>query len=223
VLELKYLYYLCQTSLTVSGVLSELFFKSKLQGNMEDKSETGYKDEELEDFLVTMLQYKEHNSTSDIKQIELSLPQYPRLTDLIQYMHHIYYYRDKQRPLLKESFYPISSLADYQLKDSSLAGVQFDNEHHICKIYLNNVISHKAISFPYSIESKSIELIFEHTDEIKINEPLLTSCSKVNVVYDWHLQRLSNGILSFCMLILIGYKRFLIQITCTKISTRDQN
>lgn len=223
-LNIKYTYFLCENSLTVSGTLFRLFEKYKQEFCINDNLNFDYSDEELEKFLINLIDCSEYLDGSNYNiNIDSMLINYYRLSDLMIYMHNIKYLMSKQKTVLEETLLVTPVLRDYQFEDSVLADISIDNQHHVCKILLRNVLQYNENRQNKNsiVNNGSALLTFHNTKQIVLKGEISAGSMKANKVYAWHNQRLSENLLCFCLLVLVGYERFEIKITYSYIETQS--
>ncbi len=220
-LYIEYLSYICQVSLTVNKQLVNLYNQysdhfSKIESNLD----YNFNDYELTNFLIHLIDSAEYWSSTEIARcIDDMVLSYYRLSDLIRYMHNINYIMLKHKTFLEESFLHYSQLDNCQLEDSRLVSLQVDNKKHLCNIILDNVLlySEKRINKSLPVDCGLLILSFLNTKKVELKGEICVECHEVNRVYKWHLMETSEKLKCFCLLILIGNRCFILQITCTDI------
>jgi hypothetical protein len=187
-LNIKYAYFLCENSLTVSGKLYQLFEEYKQEFCINDNLNFDYSDEELEKFLINLIDCSEYRDGPNYNiNIDSMLINYYRLSDLIIYMHNIKYLMSKQKLILEETLLVTPALQDYQFEDSLLADISIDNQHHVCKILLRNVLQYneKRQNKNNIVDCGSALLIFHNSEQIGLKGEISAGCMKANKVYAW--------------------------------------
>ena len=222
-LDYLYSYYICQQSITFNNHLSKLYRQYKNEHISYINKGYDFLDYDLELFLEKLID--EIDKIEDWKDIEKTrridnlVQSYHRLPDLLDYIHKILYFYNDYKKRLEETFFSLSALKDIQLADSRLCEISLDNRKHLCKLSFENIILYndKRYDKKIPINVGKIDLSFKSARVAEMTGLLTGDCLKVNTVYDWHLMKEDNQLLKFCVLILNGNKKYIIQIICSDI------
>lgn len=227
VLNIEYLSYLCQFSLTVNNKLLNLYNQYIYEfSNADNYIDYNYCDDQLNDFLINLIDSAEYwGDAEKAKDIDDKVLNYFRLSDLIHYMHHIDFLKKKHEKFLEESFLYFPKLNDYQFEDSRLVDIKIDNSEHICKILLRNVLFYgeKRINKRSPVDTGSLYMIFHNTKEVDLKGRIFVKNFDFNIVKRWHIMETQEKQIRFCLMTLIGSKCFLIQIVCSDIELEISN
>lgn len=221
VLNIEYLSYLCQFSLTVNNPLVNLYHQYSYEYNNDESSlDYNYSDYQHNEFLIHLIDSAECWSSAEMaKSLDDMVISYDRLSDLIHYMHHINYLMKRHKTFLEESLLYYPKLGDCQLEDSRLEDLQIDNKRHLCKIKLKNVLLYgeKRTNKRIPVNCGSLCMTFYNTKEIEMKGEIFVENHEVNIVKKWHIMETKEKHICFCLMILIGCRCFLLQITCSDI------
>jgi hypothetical protein len=222
-LEIEYLAYICKSSLTINNHLVNLFnqYSDNCHNNKHDILE--YSDDELNYFLVHLIDIAEYwTDIETAKEADSMVLNYYRLNDLIRYMHNVLNNLDAYRAKLRKAKLNLPLLCNFQLADSRLTALHIDNIKHICNMSLDNVVlygdSRKEKSIP--VNCGSVDITFNNTKKVEMKGEINTEIYSLNNVYDYYLTETTEKLLSICFLFMIGYRCFLIQITCADIDIK---
>ena len=70
------------------------------------------------------------------------------------------------------------------------------------------------------VDSGSLILTFHNTQKVEMKGDLSVEMQEVNRVYAWHLMETTENQMCFCLLILLGCRCFILQITCSRITSK---
>lgn len=221
VLNIEYLSYLCQFSLTVNNPLVNLYNQYSYDfSNDVSSCDYNYSDYQHNEFLINLIDSAECWSSAELaKTLDDMVISYDRLSDLIHYMHHINYLTNKHETFLEESLLYYPKLGNCQLEDSRLVDLQVDKQRHLCKIKLDKVLLYgeKRINKSIAVDCGSLCMTFHNTKEIEMKGEIFVENYEVNIVKKWNIMEASEKLICFCLLTLIGNRCFLLQITCSDI------
>ncbi|MDF2943251.1 MAG: hypothetical protein K0S01_2109 [Herbinix sp.] len=220
ILDIEYLSYICQLSLTVNNQLVN-HYNQYIENNDENES-LGYdfRDYELNNFLINLVDTAEYWTDNETaKNNDSLILSYFRMTDLIQYMHNINYLSKKHRTILEKTLLNYPQLKDFQLEDSRLVDLHIDSKIHFCNVVLENVLLYndKRMNRSMPVDSGTLILTFQNTKKVEVKGEITIECHQANIVYKWHIMEISYKHICFCLLILNGNRCFILQITCSDI------
>ncbi|MGF7142225.1 hypothetical protein HNQ56_000635 [Anaerotaenia torta] len=216
----NYLSYLCISGITVNRTLSDLYHQSSIPSHQNQNLITNYGDDELNCFLIDLIKSSEYwiDIETDIRNNAL-VSNYPRLADLIQYMHDIEASMEKHKLVLEETYYNYPPLADFQIEDSIVKDINIDMREQTCVITLENVLCYggrrKNKSIPVNVNPATLSFINIHKIEMKGESSFIGPGS--NHVDMHHVMKMPGGQIGFCLYIENGYECLILQITCTDI------
>ncbi len=219
-LDIEYLSYICQKSLTVNNQLLNLYNEYAKNCSLCEDLSDDYNDNTLNEFLISLIDDAEYwTDVETAMNIDSRVLSYNRQRDLIQYIYNINNIMKEHRTILDKSFINYPSLVDCQLEDSRMTNLLVDNKRHICNIILDNVLLYgeKRIDKSIPVDCGTAVLIFNNTKKVEIKGEIITEDPDVNLVYKWHIMEKSEKLLSFCLLLLIGNRSCIVQIACSDI------
>lgn len=214
-LEIEYLSYICQTSLTINNHLSNLYHQYSDSNRPKNRLDYSYCDNELNDFLLELIEATDRGyNIEEIIRIDSLVRSYHRLEDLIRYMHNIDYLAKKCRKELLEKSLRHPKLCGYQFEDSRLMALAIDSHNHTCSLTLKNVLLYndKRINRNIPVDCTTVILLFTDTKNVDMNGQINSVAFEANKVYKWYIMETADKQLEFGMLLLVNNRQFVIQI-----------
>jgi hypothetical protein len=214
-LELEYLTYICQTSLTINNHLSNLYHQYSDSNSPKEHLNYTYGDNELNNFLLELIEATDRGyNIEEIIRIDSLVKGYYRLEDLIRYMHNIDYLAKKYRKEMLEKSYNHPQLCGYQFEESRLMALAIDNQNHTCSMTLKNVLLYndKRINRNIPVDCGTVILLFKDTKNVDMNGQINSVTFEANTVYKWYIMETIDKCLEFGMLLLVNNRQFVIQI-----------
>jgi hypothetical protein len=220
ILDLEYLSYICQLSLTVNNQLVNLYNQYSDNSNKNVSLGYDYSDYEHNNFLINLVDTAEYwTDIETATRMDSLVLSYYRLSDLIHYMHNINYLVKKHSTILEETFLDYPLLKDYQLEDSRLVDLQVDCKKHLCTLILENVVlyNEKRINRSMPVDCGTLLLKFQDTKKVEMKGEIIVGSHEANTVYKWHIMEMPGNLICFCLLKLNGTSCFILEITCSDI------
>ena len=224
ILYVKYLSYLCQYALTVNGHLANLYHQYSFNSKEKEYNlDSAVNDDELKNFLINLIDTAEYWSNIETaKAIDNMVLDYDRRSDLIRYMHQVNHLEVKHKTFLIETFLDYLELANYQFADSRLVDLQVDRKKQFCMVKLENVLlySERRKNKDIPVDFGSLILTFHNTQKVEMKGELNLERQEINRVYAWHIMEAKDNQRCFCLLTLLGSRCFILQITCSQITSK---
>lgn len=214
ILEIEYLFYLCQKSLSVNNQLLNLYNQYS-DTNIHESINYMFTDNELDNFLIELINAAEYWTDIETSKLNDSLVvNYYRLADLVGYMHNVDYLMKKQNLILKDKFLCNPNLCDYQLDDSRLLSFAIDSINNTCSITLGNVLLYndKRTNKSIPVDCGTIVVKLINTYMIYIKGEINILVPNVNTVYRWYLMETDDKLFNFGLLVLVGHRQFILQV-----------
>ena len=222
-LEIEYIYYICQMSLSVNSQLLKLY-NQYTDPDMHECSDLRFSDNELDSFLIEIIDSAEYwIDIENAKRIDALIANYYRLADLIRYMHRIEYLMQQHSLMYEEIYSHNHKLSDYQLEDSMLVSFVIDSSQNSCHITLENVLCYndKRIDKSNPVNSCTLVIKFLNTKKIDMNGQLNIAVPYANAVYKWYRMETESDLYDFSLLVLVGHRQFLLQILHSDIEVQQ--
>ncbi len=224
VLDMVLSYYKCAVCLDKNSQLLDLYEDTMMNSNSKDLNYYNYFDYELEDFLLHLVDKTDNLFDNEFTACMNSLISgYPRLSDLVEYMHKVNFLKPMHDKMLEETYLKLPFIHDCFLPDSRVKDLLFDNKNHICIMnlvevsLLNDMRRNKSIM----VDSGEITLIFNNVQNVKVKGELLLDCFKTAKVYFSHVMRASKDLIIFCIFVLVSWNRyFMLEISCSDIEVK---
>jgi hypothetical protein len=222
-LDFAYSYYITQTGITVNSYLANRYQQYENENVPYEDIDFDIYDYELESFLVNLIEKAECRTYIEIANSNDMLVQnYAKLSDLIEYIYKIKFLNKKYKRYLAETFFSSSKLADIQFEESRLRDFSINNQNHRCELRLDNVLLYnkKRKNKRIPVDCGNALLQFVATESVEMNGILSPVCIEANYVYDWHLRKESDSSMKFCIFLLTGHRKCILQIKCSDIDIK---
>ena len=219
-LDFAYSYYITQTGITVNSHLANRYQQYENENVPYRNVDFDICDYELESFLVNLIEKAEDwTDIGTAKSNDIFVQNYDRLPDLIAYIYKIKSLNKKYKTFLEETFFHSQKLSDIQFEESRLRDFSIDNKNHRCELRLDNVslYNEKRKNQRIPVDYRNVLLQFVATESVEMNGILSPVCIEANFVHDWHLRKAPDSSMQFCIFLLTGHRKCVLQITCSDI------